>query len=328
MADKYNFEKVYEKLQNDSADELEELWLKAKKENKKRNIISIVLSLIIDIVIVTFYIKQFQAGEEAITFNFPAPIAMILITALISNILIFVIISIIINKERKIYNVAFKKLIINGLISNFYDNTKCLPTEGISRNIYNEAKYNEYYNRYYSEDYMEGKIDNKYEIKMAEVKTQQVEQQRDSDGHTTTTTDTIFHGLFAKIQINKSINNELMIKQNNSFRFKKNKLEMDSQEFEKLFDVSSNNKIIGMQLLTSDIMEKLVNFYNKTRIKYDICIYNSDIYLRFKCGPVFEIPRLKNGALNIKTLKRYYDILEFTYSLISELIKLINETQI
>ena len=47
-----------------------------------------------------------------------------------------------------------------------------------------------------------------------------------------------FNGLFAKIILDKNINSELRIMQNGKFLLDKNKLNMDSSEFEKYFDVN------------------------------------------------------------------------------------------
>ena len=71
--------------------------------------------------------------------------------------------------------------------------------------------------------------------------------------------------------MHKSIMGDLRITQNGSLMFDK-KLEMDSSEFEKYFDVQASNQIIGMQLLTTDVMEELVDFENKTKMKFDIII--------------------------------------------------------
>ena len=40
---------------------------------------------------------------------------------------------------------------------------------------------------------------------------------------------------------------------------------MDSQEFEKSFDVTASDKIKAMQLLTSDVMADLIDFKNNSK---------------------------------------------------------------
>lgn len=75
-------------------------------------------------------------------------------------------------------------------------------------------------------------------------------------------------------------------------------------------------------------MNELVEFENKTKMKYDICINNNEIYLRFHSGAMFEIENLKNGVLDKNTIQKYFYMLNFTYNLYNRLISIINDTQI
>lgn len=99
-------------------------------------------------------------------------------------------------------------------------------------------------------------------------------------------------------------------------------------EFEKEFNVYATNRIVGMQLLTSDVMEMLIDFKKKANIRYDIVIDNETIYLRFHCGSLFEPRLLKKKVLDEKSLKSYYNILNFTYELTNKIIKVINDVEI
>ena len=163
---------------------------------------------------------------------------------------------------------------------------------------------------------------------MAEVFTEHVETHTDSEGNTHTTRTTIFHGLFAKVTSEKSITSELRIVQDKIGKYNKNRLNMDSSEFEKYFDVITDNKIIAMQLLTADVMEEMIEFENKTNMKYDIVVKENEIYLRFHCGDMFEPQLVRKGIINKAQLEKYFYMLNFTYNLSNRLIELINETEI
>ena len=100
-------------------------------------------------------------------------------------------------------------------------------------------------------------------------------------------------------------------------------------EFEKYFDVKAANKILAMQILTADIMEELVEFENKTKMKYDVYIKNNNIYLRFHSANLqISAEDLKNGVLDKKIINKYFYLMNFTYNLSSKLINTINEVQI
>ena len=170
---------------------------------------------------------------------------------------------------------------------------------------------------------------NKYYIDMAEVFTEHVETETDSEGNTHTTRTTIFHGLFAKVTSEKSITSELKIVQDKVGRHDRNRLNMDSSEFEKLFDVKSSNKIIAMQILTSDIMEELIEFENKTKMQYDICIINSELYLRFHFGTLnVDGDAMKNEVLDKDVLSKYFYMINFSYNLSKKIIETIENVEI
>lgn len=315
-----NFDEFYNELKNVDNSELEKLWQEAKIENNKAKKISIIICTIIDIL---YSFMAFRKGMTSSMLFIMFPMVMF---AVIINIFVVVIVKIIFSKKENEYNKKFKEIVINKLMGNFYDNLKYFPSRQMPMQIYGNVGY-EHYNKYRSDDYLEALIDNKNNIQMAEVLTQEEKTHVDSEGHTHTTTITKFHGLFAKIVLEKSIKSELRIMQDGSFLFG-NKLKMDSKEFEKYFDVKATNKIIGMQLLTADVMEELVEFENKTKMKFDIVIRENELYLRFHSGAMFEVGKFKKGALDEELIQKYFYILNFTYNLSHKLINLINETQV
>ena len=310
------FEELYNEISNN--EELNNIWNKVKEEDKKIKKITLPIHIVVTIIILMIMIKL--VGFKIIS------LPIIGFALLMANIMVLAF-GACFKKEQGKYDSIFKKAVIEKLINNFYDNVEYFPQKQMPKRIYDEEKY-EYYNRYYSDDYIEAKINNNYDISMAEVKTVEQKTERDRDGHTRTRNITKFHGIFAKVVIDKSIEGQLKIKRNGSFAFGKDRLEMDSSEFEKYFDVSATNKIIGMQLLTADVMEELIEFINKTNIRYDIVIKNDNIYIRFHSGAMFETGSLKKGPIDKEMVQKYFYMLNFTYNLSNKIIKLINETEI
>ena len=314
------FDEIYEELQNSNNQELNNAWKEAEKESKKTRNISLIVCTIIDIIAIMVF------SGNTITSVIPFAIVPILIMLFIIDMFVVIIVNILFSKNKNKYNLKYKQIVINKIMSNFYDNLEYFPQKPMPQYIYKKCNY-EYYDEYASEDYFEAQLDNKYSIQMGEVLTQEEETYKDSDGNTKTRMITKFCGLFGKIEISKSIDSQLKIMQNGNI-MKKNKLNMDSSEFEKYFDVQASNKIIGMQLLTSDVMEELIEFRNKTNMRYDIFIINNELYLRFHSGEMFEAGKLKKGAIDKETARKYFYMLNFTYNLSKKLISVINETQI
>lgn len=311
------FEEVYEELQCKNSSELNNSWEAAKKESKKSKKISIIVCLIIDAVLVTMFLQNSISASWV-------PLVM---SILISNIIVYAIICALFSKNHNEYKTKYKQIVINKLMSNFYNNVEYFPNKSMPEYIYKKADYNEKYDIYESEDYLEANINNKYSIQMAEILTQEEEAYTDSEGDEHTRKITIFNGLFAKVIMDKSITGELRISQNRTV-YSKNKLEMDSSEFEKYFDVEASNNIVGMQILTADVMEELIDFQNNANMEYDICIQDNELYLRFHCGEMFEAGKLKDGPIDRDTVKKYFYMLNFTYNLSNKLINIINDTEI
>lgn len=311
-----SFDEIYNELQNENNAGLKKAWQDAQTETQKIKKIGIIIYVVIGVwgIIKLSNIKIF-ANLDFTKF--------MMIFSILAFIMMINLIKLMIKNKK--YNDKFKEVIIKKLIDNFYDNSKYFPKNSMPESIYKSIRY-EKYNVYHSDDYFEALIDNKYSIQMAEILTKEGETYTDSDGDKHTRYVTKFHGLFAKIVMNKSIDSELRIMQDKAF-IVGNKLKMDSDEFEKYFDVTATNKIIGMQLLTADIMEELVDFENKTKIKFDIIIKNNELYLRFHSGEMFEAGNIKKGLIDKEKVQNYFDILKFTYNLANKLINLVNETQ-
>ena len=320
-----DFNLLYSELQK-KENEIYNIWNKAKNEKNKLNIIVIVICILVDIIIFKGFKKSVISFDEVEEFKITF-LMMFSIWFIVVDSIIYFFIHSIFGKQQKEYLKKYKDIIIGTIIRNFYTNLEYFSSKAMPKYIYEEAKYNEYYNRYGSEDYFEANLDSTTSIQMAEVITKKVTTRRNSRGRSTTTTTIIFHGLFAKLVIDKSINSELKIMRNGKF-FGDNRLQMDSSEFEKYFDVQASNKIKGMQLLTADVMAELIDFQNKTNMKYDIVIKNNNIYLRFHSGSMFEPKNINNGAIDKDSIEKYFYMLNFIYNLSNKLIKVINETEL
>ena len=309
-----SFNEVYEQVHKESFEELEILRKKAK-----RKLFRSLLIIGIVIVFVVFFFKKansdyFMSGRQTIfLFYFSAVIVMI-----------FIIIVVAISKTK--YTPTFKEKVIGPFIKNIDKNLQYKPNEGISSVIYRMGEF-EGYDNYYTEDLIIGKLDEKYSFQMAEVRTE--EESTDSDGDTHTYT--VFHGLFGNVECAKNIETTFKVRSDKGVLGKmfkgKTKVEMDSQEFEKYFDVYGDNKIIVMQILTSEVMSTMIDFIQQSKIKYELTINKDQMYIRFHTGGVFE-PSLFKNSLDYSMLKKYYDIIDFVFKVTREINSVIEKVEI
>lgn len=306
-----NFNEFFSNLNVDN-NEINLKWKELSKKKREKSLITVLIILVIDALIL--YKIRFLAIFSIV------PILTI-------DIFIFII-SLFIYGEKDVlqFNKDYKDKVINKLLENFVEELDYIPLKGMPRNIYDEAKYGGHYNKYHSDDYFEGKI-NGQKIMMADLLVQKETTTRDKDGHTKTEVRTIFNGLFGKLNLDKSINTNLIIKKDYGFEFiNKSKLEMDSSEFEKAFDVYCDNNIIGMQLLTSDIQEDILTLYNKYKISFYISIMHNTMYVLFNTGSMFEVFSTTQSPNEI--LEEYFDIMKFIDKLVNKIIITIDNTPV
>lgn len=223
------------------------------------------------------------------------------------------------------FNNDYKEDIINKLLANFVDELDYIPLKSMPSEIYDEADYEGYYNEYSSDDYFEGKICGQ-KIIMADLLVEEETTEKDMDGNEEKKSRTVFNGLFGKINLNKSINCNLKITRDYGFSSNEQKVEIDSNEFEKIFNVYSNNNIITMQLLTADIQEAILELYNKYKIDFYIFIKNDKMYILFNTESMFEVFSIQHTPTEV--LEKYFEIMKFVYKLVEKMLTTIEDTPV
>lgn len=301
-----SFNEIYEEIYRDNIQGLESI-----RKKKIKSAITIILSTIIGIIILTKL--MISIGIESLV--------------LVQMSLIILIFSIIVaNKKTGRYSTIFKNKVIGPFVKNVDENLSYIPEKGIASALYRKCHF-EHFDNYDSEDCIEGLFEGKYDLRIAEVHTEN--ETTDSEGRRTTYT--VFHGIFSNIKGIKDIGTTIRICSDKGFLGKlfnkKTRIEMDSSEFEEHFDVFTEDKIKTMQILTSDIMAMLVEFREQKKIRYEIIIENYEVSMRFHTGEVFE-PMLLKSTLDYDMLKKYYDIIDFVFKVTREINKAIENTEI
>lgn len=222
-------------------------------------------------------------------------------------------------KRQKSYREVFKEKIVGPIIENSFGSAKYDARAGISSFEYNRAGYREHYDRYHSEDLIiaplavEGDVSTFMTI--AEVHTEN--EHTDEDGHTSYTT--VFQGLTSSFLLPKNTEKNIYIRSNGRVSgWNKNKVKMDMPEFEKIFDVESNDAILTMRILTADVMAEMIDLYKKYKYRFEINILNDTIYMRLRTGPMFE-PSVFKESMEYKQIEKYYLVLKALTSIASHI---------
>jgi len=231
---------------------------------------------------------------------------------------------------EKSYKHVFKEKIITPLIQHVFPNSKYTPFLGIKPSEYMEGHW-ESYDRYSSEDKiiidtnLKDEFDNNLQLTIAEVHTEN--RHEDDEGHVSYST--VFHGLAGTINLPKNIGCYIKVIKNEFSLFgkAKDKLEMDMTEFEKLFDVKTDDKIKTMQIFTVDIMSELIELVNTSKTKFEFYINHDMMHIRFHTGEVFE-PEIFGKSMQLEKFKKYYSIVQAIKNVTEHICNTISGTEI
>lgn len=296
------FKEIYKYIEKEYGSELE--------RNRRKLIKSIIFCIVL--VILTFIMFIVLVDRLNISTKF----GLELLGAVCISIIMYGVYKY--SKSNKLYKDNYKEYVIKNLFKYINHNFYYDASGGKNLlNAYIEADYGEKFNNFLADDYLKLDAEGEPNIKMANIALEDINNKDKF----------LYEGIFAVTQLKNNVNGEVRIKKNNHFSNNINKVEMDSEEFEKYFDVYSNLNILAMEILTHDIMEELVQFYNTYKIKFEIVIKNYNIYIRFDTGAVFEHNILRKSN-EINTLWIYYNIFNFITSFTIKINKLIRNIEV
>jgi len=189
--------------------------------------------------------------------------------------IIYAVMTIYITGKLSKYAIEFKNKLITSFIQTLNPNMNFsadIPTNIEISKIYEDSTFDkDLYNRFYVDDYIHDDTNN---LQICDVNTKKVTGSG-KNRHITN----IFQGLFCFTDLttnNLSYNikiskNELKIVEETG------RVNLDSTEFEKYFDVYCEDRIFATRILTSDVMEKMIGFYNRFKLPFEIAIQNNQL---------------------------------------------------
>ena len=221
------------------------------------------------------------------------------------------------NIQEKEYRDCFKKKIAKPIIEDMLKNSTYFPNQGITEDCYNKGFGNEKYTIYVSEDLVTSEIninkENTINIEIAQVNT--LNNTNDSQQIS------VFHGTVTSFNISKNIDTSIYVVPNGKFAGIGNKVNMDVDNFEKMFDVICEDKILAMQILTSDVMLQFIELYKKYKYKFEVRIVNDTVYLRIHCGDLFEPNTFTRKIFEYKQVEKYFYVLSLLIDIATNIYK-------
>lgn len=281
MSDKKEFlRQKYDELVNENPDVKE--WLDhicrgnrtVKQEMRRATAICVIFILAIAII---FWRMSKNTGRMMDLARNIKPIHIV-IGYVVSFIIIIILVKIFSSKPSK--KKAYREKVEIPLIKMGCDLEELDDKKGISSTVYKKAGFREGYNSYESQGYMKAKRDN-LEIELAKVVTKYEGSEDEKTVYT-------FEGLVIVGTLNENITNGYIKifsdrddKRRMGYSGPNEKIHMDSLEFEQHFDVYSDDPIGALKLLTTNVMQELIEIKQKYNWIYDITITGKNIIVRF-----------------------------------------------
>lgn len=230
------------------------------------------------------------------------------------------------------YRKGYKTQVVGKLLGTFNSSFKYSPTEQVSSVKYKESGlYPRAYDRYQGEDYVIGKLD-KTLIEFSELHTQYKTTTRDSKGRTTTNWHTIFKGLFFVADANKHFNGKTYIMPDstglfssigksigNLFGTRSDKVALEDSEFERFFEVYSDDQVEARYLLSPALMRRLIAFRAEADARVALSFVGGQLYIAIPTNKAYFEPKFFKPAVSLDVIKEIYQDLDFITGIVEDL---------
>ena len=195
------------------------------------------------------------------------------------------------NHYSKQYKEMFKECIIRPYVEKSNPSLQYEVSGGIDNEEYKNAGFdNKDFTNVEKDDHIWGNIVPNVYMDMSEVKTIYKREFRNKNGKLiSSSSSTIFHGMVAILKSTKFNFGTIYIKKDKlKLLPQKDRIKIDSVDFEKYFDAYSSNRTEAKRLLDFQLVNALVKFKVESGLDFEMVIKGSTIYLRFFTGPMFE----------------------------------------
>ncbi len=321
LGENINFEGIYTELQDKHAYELDKI--------RKRVFPAIILVTIsvIGLILMGFWVDKVDKNPMLIygKENLLIIIPIVIVTPFFAAVFML-------SSRKGAYTRKYKDLLVADLVQRINGSLKYERYNGeINHRLigkYRDSNFDKLkFNRWDAEDAIHGNITDNLHLELAELSID-----HESGSRKNRTTINIFKGLFARVERKENFNTIIKVlndknKASVSNQDNLSEVKMDSTEFENMFNVYSNNPVVAMRVLTSDIMEKIIDFEKRLNIHYELYISGAEIYMRLFTKELFE-PSIFNKDKEKKNMRMYYEILNLVIDMSKELDKIISEVEV
>ena len=211
-------------------------------------------------------------------------------------------------------------VIARKVMDRIFDSYQYLPDHHISDQIIENTEIPNlgYFEDIEGNDYISGKYKG-LNFEMSDIHLTRTETTTDSDGHTSTTTVTVFNGLWFICDFAKEIRSRITVSPKVLLSFSKG-IQTESEVFNKTFYVKAGNDHDAFYVLTPHLMEKMVMTRNHV---------NCEMYYAFEKDGKVQILVNRGNSLEVNALSSSVEKLEEKFEKqLTEVTSLVDELKL
>jgi len=227
----------------------------------------------------------------------------------------------------------FKGSIIGKLVSFLDTNLTYRQSDRIPQSTYMASKiFTRRPDRYSGDDYVAGKVGTT-QIEFSELKTEYKTTSTNSKGHRQTHWHTIFKGLFFIADFNKHFACETVVLPDTAQKlfgrlgqklqslnvFRGQLIKLEDPEFERLFVVYGNDQVQARYILSTSLMERIMQFKTKSQRPIYLSFVGSKVFVAVSYTKNLFEPKIFSTLLNFEPIREYYEDLQLAIGIVEDL---------
>lgn len=251
-----------------------------------------------------------------------------------------IIVGIVGNNAFERYRIHFKEQIVQRLVQHYQPDFIYQPKRGISKSEFLDSQiYRHRIDRYHSEDLLLGKV-GATAFQWSEIHAEYKTTTQNSKGGSTTHWHTIFKGFFFIADFNKSFRGETLVLPDNlegslgsfgqalqglgaKLRTGANELvKLEDPEFERSFVVYSTDQIEARYILSTSLMQRLIDFRQHMGSGIAVAFINNCVYIAIPTNKnYFEPPSIFVGSahLSLESVQEYLEDIQLAQGIVEDL---------
>lgn len=227
------------------------------------------------------------------------------------------------------FTAYFKDEVILKIVKFIDEGLSYSPNDYISYEEFNKINlFAKPVNKYFGDDLISGKIDKTF-IKFSEIHAHYVTKDKDNKDRV----EKIFDGIFVVADFNKNFKGKTYVlpdkndKTYSNFLIfgeqKKNRfgelVKLEDVEFEKNFAVFSDDQIEARYILSTSLMQRILQFKLKTMKDIRLGFANSNVYIAIPFRQYLFEPRLFGKIVSFENVAAYFEIISLTTNIVDDL---------